>query len=83
MEYFCAAKPQSRDLNSVQWSEAERCLTALLEFIGRLAQPNGRYDYFCNFFLNALIGANFNVVGGAKRRSGVGIPCYAALPILK
>jgi hypothetical protein len=31
VEYFCAAKPQSRDLNSVQWSEAERCLTALLK----------------------------------------------------
>ena len=24
MEYFCAAKPQRRDLKAVQWSEAER-----------------------------------------------------------
>ena len=30
MEYFCAAKPQRRDLKAVQWSEAERCWNAML-----------------------------------------------------
>ncbi len=30
VEYFCAAKPQKRDLKAVQCSEAERCCNALL-----------------------------------------------------
>jgi hypothetical protein len=30
VEYFCAAKPQNRNLKAVQWSEAERCCNALL-----------------------------------------------------
>ena len=30
VEIFYEVKPQNSYLNSVQWSEAERCLTALL-----------------------------------------------------